>query len=134
MNLGLRVFVYGTLKPSESNYTRYCAGKVTEELPALAQGELFALPMGYPAMTAGSSWVQGYLLSFKDSSMLARLDWLEDYDPCRSPEENEYQRHWIDVFDPHKKIIGAAWAYVMSSEQVARYGGIPLPEGIWSGI
>ncbi len=26
----LRVFVYGTLKPGEANYQKYCAGKVVE--------------------------------------------------------------------------------------------------------
>lgn len=53
----VRVFVYGTLKPGEANYKRYCAGKVIDVKIALVQGKLFALPMGYPAMTLGDRQV-----------------------------------------------------------------------------
>ena len=42
----VRVFVYGTLKPGEANYKRYCAGKVVDVKTAFVQGKLFALPMG----------------------------------------------------------------------------------------
>ena len=62
----LRVFVYGTLKPDEANYQKYCAGKVLNTTSAIALGELFALPMGFPAMTLGDRPVYGYLLSFSE--------------------------------------------------------------------
>ena len=39
----MKVFVYGTLKPGECNYLRYCEGKVVDACPAIARGELFAL-------------------------------------------------------------------------------------------
>ena len=58
---GLRVFVYGTLKPGEANYQRYCAGKLVNAQRAMVLGKLFALPAGYPAMTLGDIPVQGYL-------------------------------------------------------------------------
>ncbi|TAH29142.1 MAG: gamma-glutamylcyclotransferase, partial [Oscillatoriales cyanobacterium] len=32
----MKVFVYGTLKPGECNYLRYCEGKVVDALPAIA--------------------------------------------------------------------------------------------------
>jgi len=66
----VRVFVYGTLKPGEANYKRYCANKVVDVKKAFAQGKLFALPMGYPAMTLGDSQVYGYLLSFSNPRIL----------------------------------------------------------------
>ncbi|WP_410223264.1 gamma-glutamylcyclotransferase, partial [Limnospira platensis] len=37
------VFVYGSLKPGEFNYNRFCLGRTIEELPACALGELYSL-------------------------------------------------------------------------------------------
>ena len=37
------------------------------------RAKLFALPMGYPAMTMGNQQVHGYLLSFPDVSILDSL-------------------------------------------------------------
>lgn len=127
----LRVFVYGTLKPGEINYQRYCAGKVSQEQPAIAQGQLFALPMGYPAMVVGNGWVSGFLLSFPDSAILRVLDELEDYVPGRSPELNEYQRQLIEVFDPEMRSLGQAWAYFMTLKRVHQLQGRFLPSGVW---
>ncbi|WP_442945112.1 gamma-glutamylcyclotransferase [Nostoc sp.] len=50
---------------------------------AFVQGKLFALPMGYPAMTLGDSKVYGYLLSLSNPKILNELDVLEDYQPHR---------------------------------------------------
>ena len=68
-----RVFVYGTLKPDQANFEKYCAGKVIAQQQAIAYGELFLLPMGYPAMIVGNSPVYGYLLSFKYDSILINI-------------------------------------------------------------
>ena len=35
----LQIFVYGTLKPGEENYQKYCAGKVVNSTRAVAQGK-----------------------------------------------------------------------------------------------
>ena len=126
-----RVFAYGTLKPGESNYRRYCEGRVLESYPAIAYGQLFALPFGYPAMTEGRSIVGGVVLTFEDSSIFSQLDPLEDYHPQRHPDENEYQRLAIEVFNSDRLPLGTAWAYVMDSEKVRSYGGILLSEGCW---
>lgn len=129
----LKVFVYGTLKPGESNYQRYCAGKVLEAKRAIALGQLFALPFGYPSMTPGESPVQGFLLSFSDSSVLRHLDLLEDYNPHRPAEQNEYNRRQTEIFNPELVSLGRAWVYLMSPEQVHSYGSVLLPDGWWSG-
>ena len=128
----LKVFVYGTLKPGEINYQRFCAGKVIEEKRAIAQGHLFALPFGYPAMTPGDGRVQGYLLTFADSEVLCALDRLEDYHPERLPEHNEYNRQLIETFNLAGEPLETAWAYLMSPHLVRSYGGIFLPSGWWS--
>jgi len=128
----IRVFVYGTLKPGESNYQRYCAGKVLEAKRAIAFGQLFSLPLGYPAMTLGESPVQGFLLSFPDETVLRHLDWLEDYNPHRSAAENEYNRQQIETYNLALASLGLAWVYLMTPSRVHAYGGVLLPDGWWS--
>ncbi len=127
-----KVFVYGTLKPGEANFHRYCVGKVVEEKRAIAYGQLFDLPLGYPAMTLGESRVHGFLLSFADPATLSLLDELEDYNPHRTPAENEYNRQQIEIHTPSGQALGLAWAYLMTFEQVQRLQGIPIASGCWS--
>lgn len=128
----LKVFVYGTLKPGEGNYQRYCAGKVVKAKRAIAQGLLFALPVGYPAMTPGDTPVHGFLLTFANSGILLELDQLEDYHPSRPVEQNEYYRQQIITYDLDGRSQKPAWAYLMTFEQVSRRGGVLLPAGWWS--
>lgn len=127
----LKIFVYGTLKPGESNYLRYCSGKVVQSQVAIALGRLFELPMGYPAMTKGAGWVQGSLLGFQTWQMLEQLDYLEDYNPNRSPDKNLYNRQQIEVFNLNQQPLGDAWVYLMSSAKIQRLGGVFLPQGHW---
>ena len=128
----LRVFVYGTLKPGQANYQRYCAGKAIAASPAIARGQLFTLPLGYPAMTTGTQTVYGFLLEFKDTAILARLDALEDFVPERSPEQNEYQRELITVFGSQGQPLADAWAYLMHPQRIQQMRGVVIPHGVWS--
>lgn len=130
----LKVFVYGTLKPGEANYQHYCAAKVVDVKRAIAFGQLFALPLGYPAMTPGKFPVQGFLLSFPDLDILPYLDLLEGYNPQRQPLENEYERRKIEAFDTAFNSLGLAWVYLMTTEQVNAHNGIFLPNGWWSSM
>ncbi|HEY9725489.1 MAG TPA: gamma-glutamylcyclotransferase [Chroococcales cyanobacterium] len=129
----LKVFVYGTLKPGETNYQRYCAGKVVEEQSAIAFGQLYDLPLGYPAMTYGEIPVQGFLLTFADPSVLTALDELEDYNPNRLPQENEYERQQIEIYNLSAQSLGLAWVYLMNPDRIQRLGGVLLRSGWWSG-
>ncbi|MEH1944704.1 MAG: gamma-glutamylcyclotransferase [Nostoc sp.] len=129
----VRVFVYGTLKPGEANYKRYCAGKVVDVKLAFVQGKLFSLPMGYPVMTLGDSQVRGYLLSFANSRILNELDVLENYQSTRQTPENLYNRQIIEVYEPQSLSLGWAWVYLMTLERVEQLGGCLQPDGWWSG-
>lgn len=129
----VNVFVYGTLKPGEANYQRYCAERMIESYPAVAFGRLFELSIGYPAMTTGKRSIQGFVLSFPDSQVLRELDELEDYHPERLPEKNEYQRQKIQTFSSNGQYLGMAWGYVMLPEKVELLGGVFLPSGYWTG-
>ncbi|OYQ64360.1 hypothetical protein B9G53_12135 [Pseudanabaena sp. SR411] len=126
------VFVYGTLKPNEANYAEYCAGKAITQQQAIAYGKLFALPMGYPAMTVGNAQVHGYLLSFPDASILESLDELEDYQSDRASHENLYNRRLIEVFDLQGEALGMAWAYFMELAQVTKFAGMAQHDGLWT--
>jgi gamma-glutamylcyclotransferase (GGCT)/AIG2-like uncharacterized protein YtfP len=128
----IKVFVYGTLKPGEINYEPYCAGKVVEEQPAIAYGQLYHLSLGYPGMILGDGQVQGFLLTFSDSTIFDSLDQLEDYDPNRRPEDNEYHREQIEVYDQAGQSLGLAWVYFMTLEKVKNFQGIHIPSGCWS--
>jgi gamma-glutamylcyclotransferase (GGCT)/AIG2-like uncharacterized protein YtfP len=127
----IRVFVYGTLKPGECNYLRYCEGHVTDQFDAIAYGDLYHLPVGYPAMTMGDRPVHGAVLSLDSLSTLHALDGLEDYDPSRLPDENDYNRTKIEVFDGQGVSRGVVWVYLMNKDKVIQQGGSLLPEGIW---
>jgi gamma-glutamylcyclotransferase (GGCT)/AIG2-like uncharacterized protein YtfP len=129
----LKVFVYGTLKPGECNYDRYCAHAVVGKQAAIVYGQLFDLPLGYPALTPGPGVVHGFLLEFANDSVLAQLDELEEYDPQRPIEQNEYVRIRVKTFSPQHQPLGVAWAYQMPLEQAKRFGGVRLPHGLWQG-
>lgn len=129
----LKVFVYGTLKPGERNYSYYCASHVTEAIEAYTYGTLFDLPkFGYPAMTVGEHQVKGVLLSFADDSVLRQLDDLEDYDPLRLNRDNEYYRTTIEVYALSGLSLGQAWSYLMIPEKVKYLGGVVITTGWWT--
>ena len=128
----IHVFVYGTLKPGECNYHRYCVGRVVAEQAAIAPGQLFHLSLGYPGMAEGEGWVSGAILSFADPSIFEDLDRLEDYRPDRRPEENEYQRLEIQTYTPDKRPLQMAWVYRMSAAKILQYRGVYLPDGNWN--
>lgn len=126
------VFVYGTLKPGEINYPFYCEAKVVSQLAVYTRGELYALPVGYPAMTLGSHNVYGFCLEFNDSSILHDLDRLEDYEEHRSANLNEYYRALVPIYCLGDRLIGRAWAYYMNPERVVWRGGVKVTSGCWS--
>jgi gamma-glutamylcyclotransferase (GGCT)/AIG2-like uncharacterized protein YtfP len=129
----LDVFVYGTLKPGEANFPNYCQSKVIAQTPAYTWGELYALPVGYPAMTEGNNKVQGMLLSFRDRQILQNLDELEGYQSQRAGNLNEYYRASVVVYSLSDRPIQHAWAYYMTLAKVNQYRGIELTSGIWTG-
>jgi gamma-glutamylcyclotransferase (GGCT)/AIG2-like uncharacterized protein YtfP len=129
----IKVFVYGTLKPQESNYQNYCADKITESIDAYTFGRLYHLPsLGYPAMTEGRDMVRGYLFTFVDRHIIDRLDELETYSPSRPPEENEYQRRLITVYRLTHQPIQKVWAYFMALEKIELLKGVLVPSGCWA--
>ncbi|WP_192924974.1 gamma-glutamylcyclotransferase family protein [Sodalinema gerasimenkoae] len=135
MSVMIQVFVYGTLKPGERFHRPYCGDRVQVHGPAIAPGRLYHLPhLNYPAMTPESGWVHGVILGFESAQALEKLDQLEGYQRDRPPDENEYNRFDIEVFDPQtpQRSLGKVLAYYMSQQRVQGHDGILLPEGVWS--
>ncbi|MEM8638076.1 MAG: gamma-glutamylcyclotransferase [Cyanobacteria bacterium P01_G01_bin.54] len=127
----VRIFVYGTLQPGQANYHSYCADRMQWVQPAYTYGQLYALPVGYPALTQGRDRVWGHLLTFPDASILSRLDELEAFDPRRPPEQNEYERRRVPVYDPTQRSLGQAWAYLMRRPWIKAARGKYRASGCW---
>lgn len=127
----VQLFVYGTLKPGEAYYQQYCEPYVLEATPALARGQLFHLPEGYPAMAEGEGWVTGAVLTLVEGA-IAHMDAFEDYDPALPEADNLYSRKRCPVFSSDRQSLGLAWMYIMAPERVHHCGGILIPSGIWS--
>ena len=145
----LKVFVYGTLKPGERNYQRFCetarcacsarcrdcrgCDRQTKlETPAFTQGILYDLPVGYPAMTEGEKKVQGYLLVFNNLKILDTLDILEGYQTQQDSDTNEYYRLLVPVYAIDGEYLTEAWAYFMTLERVKQYQGTIITSGNWA--
>ncbi len=133
----IHVFVYGTLKPGGTYHQQFCAPYLKKSQPAQVRGLLYDLPaLGYPAMTLGPGWVQGYLFTL-DGAAMAGLDYLEGYNapgeenaPGDDDFEAAYTRLRTTVFDSVGQPMGSAWVYVMGQPPA---GAVFLPQGHWEG-
>lgn len=83
-------------------------------------------------MTEGNQKVYGYLLTFADDTALKTLDRLETYDAQAQPQDNEYERRLISVYDLEGNFLEQAWGYIMRPEKVQSLGGLALPSGWWT--
>lgn len=136
----LHIFVYGTLKPRFTAYEQFCAGRTIAETPAIVHGQLYHLPLGYPAIVLGNGIVQGYRLTFRDPQVLLELDDYEAHDRAEiikicpdRPEANEYSRSWIPTFSMDGQPLGNAWVYSMTIGQIDRLKGNFITTGTWRG-
>jgi gamma-glutamylcyclotransferase (GGCT)/AIG2-like uncharacterized protein YtfP len=127
-----QVFVYGTLKPGERAFGKFCQPYVVEVVDAIAPGRLYHLPLGYPAMTLEAGWVKGALLTFTTLAIFDQMDAFEDYYPDR-PEDSDYLRIHHGIYSPDRVPLAEAWVYVMARERVDAAGGQWLTSGEWSG-
>lgn len=90
-----KVFVYGTLCRGQ-RYHHILAPFAKQFHKATVRGQLFDLPVGYPAMIEGESAVAGELVELKNvSEALRLLDELEDYE--ENSDSNEYERIVVKV-------------------------------------
>ena len=126
------IFTYGTLKPGETNFDRYCANRVVSQHPAYIHAELYHFPtLGYPGVIDSISQVHGYVLTFAEAGILVDLDKLEDYHPDSSSVENDYTRKLVMTYTPEGIPHLLAWAYFITVDRISQWGGILVPDGWW---
>lgn len=134
----LPFFVYGTLRPGESNYARLLTGLTAAELPAtLTGGALYtAGPYPFLVMTpdlAGpGDLVAGDLVVVRPEAYqgaLAALDALEGYAPGGA--QNMYERVVTEVATAEGP--RHAWVYVAGAAALAqiRAGALRRLAGRW---
>ncbi len=127
------VFVYGTLKPGECNFDRYCGNRLIASQRAYVLGELYDFPsLGYPGLIPGDRQVQGFVLTFPNSAILIALDALEGYDPTRTTAENDYTRDVMMTYTLAGNPLCSAWVYVMTPDRISQWDGILVPDGWWT--
>jgi gamma-glutamylcyclotransferase (GGCT)/AIG2-like uncharacterized protein YtfP len=137
----LPFFVYGTLKPGESNYEAYLEGRCVTTRSAIMRNAAVFSDGQYPYLITDSRAVPpddiayGVVIEVAApyyEETLARLDWLEDYKP-NSP--------W-SMYDRVTAIVETAdgpvevWTYVGGPQSLAaiRAGRLVyIPGGVWSG-
>ncbi len=130
----LRFFVYGTLKPGQPGFKRYCLAHQPQVQAAKTTGRIYHLPAGYPALTAEPGWVEGVFLSFAPNpEILQAIDRYEEYNPQAPAAQNLYQRVAQDIWSLTGESLGQAWVYQMAVERVRQQQGLWLRRGIWPG-
>ncbi len=107
------LFVYGTLMRGEER-----EGIVAHlpNQPAIAMGQLWRAPAGYPALFVDPNGlpIRGELLAIEQPSIFMVLDLYEGV------AEGLYTREIIDVQTERGPV--QAWAYIMSQQQLRRAG------------
>ena len=138
-------FVYGTLKPGESNYARYLEHRTAEEIPAQLQGAALFNAGAYPFLVLAhetladlvqaSAIVHGMLIELPSESYdatLADLDSLEGY--IANSSTNLYERVVVQVRTASG--LREVWLYVAGDQTIEsiRTGQLPrIASGIWQG-
>jgi gamma-glutamylcyclotransferase (GGCT)/AIG2-like uncharacterized protein YtfP len=140
----INIFVYGTLQPGHRPYKTLCQKHPHTIESAIVYGELYHLPIGYPAIVTSSDRpIYGHQLRFHDPEILKILDDYEHHDPIelqhhypqldanRAITELAYDRQQIATFTPNGQPIGNSWIYSMTIAQIHQLQGQHLPQGQW---
>jgi gamma-glutamylcyclotransferase (GGCT)/AIG2-like uncharacterized protein YtfP len=131
----LPFFVYGTLRPGESNHGVYLRDSVATEEPARLAGAVLYEGPGYPYLVEAPEGgaVRGELVTALPSAyerLLADLDVLECYTP--GDPRNLYERVVREVTLPGGA-AARAWVYVAAPrvEAALRASGLVIEGGNW---
>jgi gamma-glutamylcyclotransferase (GGCT)/AIG2-like uncharacterized protein YtfP len=140
----INIFVYGTLQPGRRPYKTLCQKYPHEIEKAIVYGELYHLPIGYPAIVIGpQQLVYGHQLRFQDPAILQILDDYEQHDPIelqhhypqldshKAITELAYDRQLTLTFTPNGQPLEQSWAYTMTIAQIHHLQGQNLPQGHW---
>jgi gamma-glutamylcyclotransferase (GGCT)/AIG2-like uncharacterized protein YtfP len=125
----LPLFVYGTLRHGQENYS-LLRGNTVAEIPAVIERMALYSLRAYPMILEGESVVHGELMTLHPriySRLIADLDQLEGYRPGR---ESRFER----VVRCVKTDSGGevkAWVYVGSTRVLETEMHVLVPHGDW---
>lgn len=137
----LAFFVYGTLKPGESNYAAYLEGRCLATQPARMRNASLFSDGTYPYLMTDSravppdDSVYGVVVEVAPEyydDTLERLDWLEDYKPDNPWRMYDRITNIAETLDGPVDV----WTYVGGPQALAamRAGRLLyIPGGVWSG-
>ena len=118
----LPFFVYGTLRPGESNHDLFLRGRTESEERGRLHGAALYDGPGYPyAVEAPGSVIVGELVTARPEAypqLLRELDRLEDYAP--GDPANLYERVERRVTRDTDGTAVRAWVYLAASTVTAR--------------
>ncbi len=126
----IKLFVYGFLKSGSVFYETNLKSKIIEKHKSFTKGDLYYLPnFSCPAICDGSNTIEGELLIFNDPEILKITDEFEEYYED-SPDTSLFKRKKIEIFLENNK-KDTAFAYVMSKEDILKYGGMKIEKGFF---
>lgn len=132
----LPFFVYGTLRPGESNHDAFLRGRTRAEEPARLTGAVLYAGPGYPYVVEepGGGTVHGDLVTARPEAyddLLLALDHLEEYVP--GDPRSLYVRVAREVTRTAGPGTVRAWVYVAAPAVTARLRarGKPIAGGDW---
>lgn len=133
----LPFFVYGTLRPGETNHDAFLRGRTETEEPGRLEGAVLYDGPGYPYAVEGpGSDVRGELVTARPESydrLLLELDELEECVP--GDPASLYVRVERDVVRLRGGAVVRAWAYVAgpAMAEKLRADGRRIDGGDWRG-
>lgn len=127
------VLVYGTLRPTGSNYGRFMKGFTTAEQNVEIEGFTMYDGRGFPFLTKGENKVTATLVYLNDEDYAETMENLDHLEGFRDDDDdkNGYDRVLQTVEINGKQ--ETAWLYVASSS-MTQYAEMMLPvidEGDW---
>jgi gamma-glutamylcyclotransferase (GGCT)/AIG2-like uncharacterized protein YtfP len=125
---GQMLFVYGSIAEGMIHFEKIKEFVVSVS-PAVARGQVYRMPIGYPAMTLeGQDTIQGNLLVLKVSDLLwYLLDSFYGYNP-QDNSKSLFTREAIATMVDDKLI--QAWSYVLPVDRVPACSKL-IPGGDW---
>ncbi|MEV5370449.1 gamma-glutamylcyclotransferase family protein [Streptomyces albogriseolus] len=127
--MNLPFFVYGTLRPGETNHDRLLRGRTAREEAGLLRGAVLYEGPGYPyAVEAPEGEVRGELVTARPEAyeeLLGLLDRLEEYVP--GDPRNLYDRVERPVVREADGTTVRAWVYVAAPPGPIRPHAAPPP-------
>jgi gamma-glutamylcyclotransferase (GGCT)/AIG2-like uncharacterized protein YtfP len=132
----LPVFVYGTLRPGQGNYSRLLAGRIATPVRATLPGHALygrTLPFPYVVPAPGHTVVGDLVTPLADlyDEVLDDLDWLEGYRAGPS-DASHYVRTRVAVESPAG--TETAWVYLAGTMAARRLRLYDLvDDGDWLG-